>query len=98
MADKGIRGRICHSINRYTKTNNKHLKDYDKSKESLYIQYWDANNLYGWEILQKLPVNGLEWVENILNLIKIWWKGIMKKKMKDICLKLMLSILKIKEI
>ena len=80
MVEKGIRGRICHSINGYTKTNNKHLKDYDKCKESLYIQYWDANNLYGWKILQKLPVNGLEWVESILNLIKIFWEGIMKRK------------------
>ena len=24
----------------------------------------DANNLHGWAIIQKLPVNGLKWVEN----------------------------------
>ena len=33
------------------------MKDYDKSKESLFIQYWDVNNLYGWAISQKIPVN-----------------------------------------
>ena len=27
MAEKGIRGAICHSIYLYTKTNKKHMKD-----------------------------------------------------------------------
>ena len=39
------------------------MKDYDKNKESSYIQYWDANNLYGWAMLQKFPVNNFEWIE-----------------------------------
>ena len=43
---KGIRGGICHSIYRYAKVNDKYIKDYDKNKESSYIQYWDVNNLY----------------------------------------------------
>ena len=46
MVEKGIKERICHSIYRYVKANNKYMKDYDK-KESSYIQYWDVNNLYG---------------------------------------------------
>ena len=46
MIEKGIRQGICHSIYRYAKANNKYMKDYD-NKESLYIQYWDVNNLYG---------------------------------------------------
>ena len=40
------------------------MKDYDKSKESLYLQYWDVNNLYGCEMSQKSPVNNFRWVEN----------------------------------
>ena len=47
MVEKGIRGRICHSIYQYANANNRYMRDYDKNKESLYIQYWDVNNLYG---------------------------------------------------
>ena len=47
IVEKGIRGGICHAIQRYAKANNKYIKDYDKNKESSYIQYLDANNLYG---------------------------------------------------
>ena len=47
MVDKGMRGEICHSIYQYAKANNKYMKDYYKNKESSYIQYRDANNLYG---------------------------------------------------
>ena len=39
------------------------MKSYDENKESSYLKYWDENNLYGWTILQKLPVNDLKWVE-----------------------------------
>ena len=39
MVEKGIRGGICHSIYRYAKANNRHMKDFDKNKESSYIQY-----------------------------------------------------------
>ena len=60
MVEKGIRGGICHAIHRYAKANNKHMENYDKSKESSYIQYSDVNNLYGWKMSQKLPVNGFK--------------------------------------
>ena len=35
---------------------NKYMKDYDKNKESPYLQYWDVNNLYGRGMSQKLTV------------------------------------------
>ena len=53
---KEIRGGICHSIYQYTKANNKYIKDYDKYKAASYLQYWDGNKLYGWEMSQKHPV------------------------------------------
>ena len=64
MVEEGIRGGICHSIYRYAKANNKYMKNYDESKESSYIQYLDANNLYGRAMSQKLPVNDFKWIED----------------------------------
>ena len=64
MVEEGIRGGICHSIHRYAKANNKYMKNYNKNIESSYIQYLDANNLYGWAMSQKLPVNNFKWVED----------------------------------
>ena len=52
MVEKGTRGGICQAIHRYAKENNKCMKNY-------------ANNLYGWAMSQKLPVNGFEWVEDL---------------------------------
>ena len=58
MVEKGIRGRTCHAIHRYAKADNKYMKNYDEKNESSYLMCLDANNLYGWAISQKLPVNG----------------------------------------
>ena len=54
MIEKGTRGGICHSVNRYPKANNKYMKDYDKIKELPYLKYWDVNNLYAWAMSQKV--------------------------------------------
>ena len=40
------------------------MKNYNNNEESSYIQYLDANNLYGWAISKKIPVNGFKWIEN----------------------------------
>ena len=63
--EEGIRRGICHSIHRYVKANNKYMKKYNKNEESSYIQYLDANNLYGWAMSQKLPVNDFKWINNV---------------------------------
>ena len=53
--EKLIRVGITQSSHRYAEANNKYMKNYDKNKESSYIIYLDANNLYGWVMSQKLP-------------------------------------------
>ena len=63
MVEEGVRGGICHSKDRYAKANNKYIKNYNNNEESSYIQYLDANNLYGWAMSKKLPVNGFKWTD-----------------------------------
>ena len=60
------------------------MKDYDKNIESSYLMYLDTNNLYGWEMSQKLPVNGFKWKKVLLNLMKTSQKTIIKIARKDI--------------
>ena len=45
--EDGTRGGMCNAIHRYAKTNNKYMKNYNKNVESLFIEYLEANNLYG---------------------------------------------------
>ena len=80
MIEEGIRGGMCQSTHRYAKANNKYMKKYDKSIESSYLNYLDANNLYWWAMSQKLPINGFVWHDDYLSdfieefIKKLWWK------------------------
>ena len=53
---------MCNAIHRYAKANNKYMKNYNKNVESLFIEYLDENNLYGWAMSKKLPVGEFEWI------------------------------------
>ncbi|XP_065650351.1 uncharacterized protein LOC136078506 [Hydra vulgaris] len=71
MIKKGLRGGISMISNRLGTSNNKYMYDaYDKSKESTFIQYLDANNLYGWAISKPLPTHGFKWMDE--NEIENW--------------------------
>ena len=65
MVEQGTRGGIGQVICKYAKANNKHMKNFDKDTESSYLKYLDVNNLCGWAMTKKLPVNGFEWVEDL---------------------------------
>ena len=63
MFEEGIRGGMCQATYRHAKTNVRYMKNNDKNKESSYLEYLDANNLYGWAMSQKLPVGDFKWVK-----------------------------------
>ena len=65
IVEKGIRGGICHFINKFAKANNQYMRDYNKNKELSYFKYTNVDILYGRTISQKLPVHGFEQVENL---------------------------------
>ena len=65
MFERGIRGGISHISKRYAEANNKYMKNYNPDKETTYIQYLDANNLYGWAMSQSLPTHGFKWMRNL---------------------------------
>ena len=41
------------------------MRNYDKNKESSYIEHLDASNLNGCAMSQKLSVNGFKWIKNV---------------------------------
>ena len=93
MIEEGIRGGICHAVHRYSKADNRYKKNYDKSKKSSYIQYLDANNLYGAAMSEKLLINEFRWVNDISRINEKFVKSYDKKIVtKVIYLKLMLII------
>ena len=62
--EKGMRGGISTITHRHAVANNKYMRkeNYDPEKESSYISYLDANNLYGWAMSQKLPTGDFRWI------------------------------------
>ena len=55
MVEQGIRGGICNSVHRFAKANKKYMKNYDKYKESSYLNFLDVNNLNGLAMPQNFP-------------------------------------------
>ena len=60
--EKGMRGGISYIAKRHSKANSKYMKSYDSIKESKFIKYLDANNLYSWAMSQYLPYCGFKWL------------------------------------
>ena len=64
MFERGIRGGITQSIHRWAEANNPYMgSEYNPGAPAKYLQYLDANNLYGWAMSQPLPTGGFRWVD-----------------------------------
>ena len=63
LFEEGIRGGISQSVTKYATANNKYMSTYDKNKPSNFIQYLDANGLYGAAMLRPLPTGNFECVD-----------------------------------
>ena len=78
MFEKGIRGGITQAVKRYAKASNKYMNDlYNPDEVSIFLQYVDINNEYGWSMINNLPTHEFKWkngeeftTEKIDNLVK----------------------------
>ena len=49
MFEQGIRSGITQAVRKYASANNKYMGDkFNPNEDTTYLQYLDANNLYGW--------------------------------------------------
>ncbi|CAH1109449.1 unnamed protein product [Psylliodes chrysocephalus] len=70
--EKGIRGglsQVCSK--RRAHANNKYIPNYDSTKPSKYLMYYDVNNQYGWAMSQYLPYGGFKWVDTNIDIMSI---------------------------
>ena len=64
MFEQKIRGEITQVVRKYPFANNNYMGDkFDPNEDTTYLQYLDANNLYGWAMSQPLPTGGFKWVD-----------------------------------
>lgn len=74
FVELGVRGGVSQCSERYAKANNPYSPDYDETRPSNYLQYYDVNNLYGWAMQQHLPYGGFKWVDVNSMSNKDFWK------------------------
>ena len=65
FTEKELRGGIFYIAKKYSKTNSKYMKNYDRKKPSKFITYLDMNNIYGWSVSDYLPYGEFKWLKNV---------------------------------
>ena len=61
--EKGLRGGISMVSHRHAIANNPQMENYDPEQPTSFLQYLDANNLYGWAMSQPMPTGGFQWID-----------------------------------
>ena len=56
--------------------------------------YWDVNNLYGWAMSKKRPVNNIEWIKDISQFNEEFIKKYGEENDAGYLLKVMLNFMK----
>ena len=65
FVEKGLRGGISMVSHRHATANNQYMENYNNEEPTSFIQYLDANNLYGWAMSQPMPTGGFQWVSHV---------------------------------
>ena len=60
--EKGLRGGIPMVSHRHAIANNRYMENYNNEEPTSFIQYLDANNLYGWAMNEPMPTGNFQWV------------------------------------
>ena len=63
FVERAQRGEMSLIGQRYAEANNKYMENFDETKESTYLMYFDANSLYSWAMCNDLLVGGFKWVK-----------------------------------
>ena len=64
MFEQGIRGGITQAVCKYAASNNPYMGDkFNPNEDTIYLQYLDVTNLYGWAMSQPLPTGGFKWTD-----------------------------------
>ena len=61
--EKVLRGGISMVSHRHARANNPQMENYDPEQPTSFLQYLDANNLYGWAMSQPMPTRNFDWVD-----------------------------------
>ena len=61
--EKGLRGGISMVSHRHAIANNRYMQNYNPEQPTSFLQYLDANNLYGWAMSQPMPTRNFDWVD-----------------------------------
>lgn len=72
LVENGLRGGLSQCSNRYSKANNKYMENqFNSKKESVFLEYLDANNLYGWAMSKYLPYGGFKWINTDIDIMNV---------------------------